>query len=127
MISSVAARKLEGKVALITGSSRGIGAEIARLFASHGALVAIHGRDRNALASVRSQIESEGARVLDVTADITRFNELEAMRGRIEDSLGPIEILVGNAGGNLTPPHAPIEEISEDGWRASVDANLTGT
>lgn len=126
-VSAVASRRLDGKVALVTGSSRGIGAAIARLLASHGALVAIHGRDRDALASVRSQIESQGARVLDVTGNVTRFDELEAMRARIEDSLGPIEILVANAGGNLIPPHSPIEEISEDGWHASLDANLTGT
>jgi 3-oxoacyl-[acyl-carrier protein] reductase len=126
-VARVTSRKLHGKVALVTGSSRGIGAAIARLFASHGALVAIHGRDRNALATVRSQIESDGGRVLDVVADVTHLDELEAMRARIEENLGPIEILVANAGGNLTPPHSPIEEISEGGWRASVDANLTGT
>jgi 3-oxoacyl-[acyl-carrier protein] reductase len=51
---------------------------------------------------------------------------VEAARVRIEQELGPIDILVANAGGSPIPP-GPLEEISEDGWRASVDANLTGT
>jgi len=61
-----------------------------------------------------------------VTGDVTDFGEVEAMRGRIEDALGPVDILVANAGGSLTPP-APLEEIPEDGWRATVDGNLLAT
>ena len=90
---------LAGKVALVTGSSRGIGAAIARRFARHGARVAVHGRDLAALAAVQGEIERE---------------------------LGPIDILVANAGGSPIAP-GPVEEISEEGWRASVDANLTAT
>lgn len=61
-----------------------------------------------------------------MTADVTRFDEIEAMRRQIEAELGPVDILVANAGGSFTPP-GPIEEISEEGWRASVDGNLTAT
>jgi 3-oxoacyl-[acyl-carrier protein] reductase len=60
-------------------------------------------------------------RAIGVTADVTRFAEIEAMRHRIEAELGPIDILVANAGGNPTPP-GPFEAISEDAWRAAVDA-----
>src|SRR5262249_50326096 len=63
---------------------------------------------------------------LCVAAEVTRFAEIEAMRARVEDTLGPIDILVANAGGSFSPP-APIEEISEEGWRASVEGNLTAT
>ena len=117
---------LSGKVALVTGSSRGIGAAIARLFAAEGAGVAVHGRDAAALSAVRSTIERGGGRAIQVAADVTRFSDVEAMRLTIEDQLGPIGILVANAGGSLTRP-GPLEELTEEGWRASVDGNLTAT
>jgi 3-oxoacyl-[acyl-carrier protein] reductase len=115
-----------GKVVWVTGSSRGIGAGIARVFAQHGAHVALHGRDRQALDAVEAEITSAGGHAMSVTADITSYAEIERARGEIEHALGPIDILIANAGGSFTPP-GPIEEISEDGWRQSVDGNLTAT
>jgi 3-oxoacyl-[acyl-carrier protein] reductase len=117
---------LQDKVAWVTGSSRGIGAAIAQLFAHEGAKVAVHGRDTHALASVRTRIERSGGQAIDVIADVTRFAEMERARRHIEDTLGPIEILVANAGGSFTPPGL-IEDTSEDGWRASIEGNLTST
>ena len=119
-------RTLVDKVALVTGSSRGIGAAVARLFAQHGARVVVHGRDVAALAAVRSDIERSGGTAIDVVADVTRFADIEAMRRRIEDELGPVDVLVANAGGSFTPP-GPLEETSEEGWNASVAGNLTAT
>jgi 3-oxoacyl-[acyl-carrier protein] reductase len=118
--------ELTGRVALVTGSSRGIGAAIARLFARAGAAVVVHGRDEAALSAVRSQIEDEGGRAIGVAADVTRFADIEAMRERVEQELGPIDVLVANAGGSRVRP-GPIEQISEEDWRASVDANLSAT
>jgi 3-oxoacyl-[acyl-carrier protein] reductase len=117
---------LNDKVALVTGSSRGIGAAIARLFAQQGAKVAVHGRDTAALSAVQTDIERAGGTAMHVVADITRFTEIEAMRRQIEHELGPIEILVANAGGSFTMP-GPLEQISEEGWHASLDGNLTAT
>jgi 3-oxoacyl-[acyl-carrier protein] reductase len=117
---------LAGKVALVTGSSRGIGAAIARRFARQGANVAVHGRDSQALAAVHGEIERDGGRAIRVAADVTSYAEIETMRLGIERELGPIDILVANAGGSPIPP-GPVEEISEEGWRASVDVNLTAT
>jgi len=117
---------LLGKVALVTGSSRGIGAAISRLLADQGAKVALHGRDMTALSAIRNEIEGNGGVATQVVADVTKFAEIEAMRQQVEENLGPIAILVANAGGSFTMP-GPIEEISEEGWHASVDGNLTAT
>jgi 3-oxoacyl-[acyl-carrier protein] reductase len=117
---------LSGKVALVTGASRGIGAAIARRFAQEGAKVAVHGRDTAALSAVKADIERDGGMAMDVVADVTKFNEIEAMRLQVEQALGPIDIVVANAGGSFTMP-GPLEETSEEGWHASVNGNLTAT
>jgi len=117
---------MNGKTALVTGSSRGIGAAIARAFAARGAAVAVHGRDRQALDTVVAEIRNAGGRATPVVADVTRFDEVEAMRQSVEGVLGPVDILVANAGGSFTPP-GPLEELTEEGWRASVEGNLTTT
>ena len=117
---------LSGKVALVTGASRGIGASTARLLAQHGAKVAVHGRDTAALAAVHGEIERSGDAAIQVVADVTKFAEVEAMRKQVELELGPIDVLVANAGGSFTMP-GPLEETSEEGWHASVNGNLTAT
>jgi 3-oxoacyl-[acyl-carrier protein] reductase len=117
---------LSDKVALVTGSSRGIGAGIARLFAQHGAEVAVHGRDVHAAAVMQGEIERAGGCAIHVTADTTKFEETEIIRRQIEQRLGPVDVLVANAGRNYTKP-GPLEDTSEDGWRASIDGNLTST
>jgi 3-oxoacyl-[acyl-carrier protein] reductase len=119
-------RVLEGKVALVTGSSRGIGAGIARRFAEESAHVVLHGRDETALAAMEHEIRGKGGVAMTVMGDVTSFADLERMRAIIEREMGRVDILVANAGGSFTPP-GPIEEITEEGWRASVDGNLTAT
>jgi 3-oxoacyl-[acyl-carrier protein] reductase len=118
--------ELTGEIALVTGSSRGIGAAIATLFAQEGAAVVVHGRDPDAVASVAGRIERAGGRAFPAVADLTRYQEIEALREAVEQHFGPVSVLVANAGGNPVRP-GPVEEIPEDGWRASLDANLTAT
>jgi 3-oxoacyl-[acyl-carrier protein] reductase len=119
-------RGLSEKVALVTGSSRGIGAAIAELFAHHGANVVLHGRDREALATVQARIHGNGGQVMSVTGDVRSSADLEAMRAQIELAFGPVDVLVANAGGSAARP-GPIEDISEESWRADIDGNLTAT
>jgi 3-oxoacyl-[acyl-carrier protein] reductase len=117
---------MRGRVAVVTGSSRGIGAAIATLFAAEGARVAVHGRDPTAVEAVRARIEADGGTACAVTAELTRFDQIEALRERVEKQLGPVDVLVANAGGSPARP-GPVEGLSEADWRASVDANLTAT
>ena len=117
---------LRGRVALVTGSTRGIGAAMATSFAGAGARVVVHGRDASAAATVRDGIEAAGGHAVTVLADLTDERQVDAMRERIEDAVGTVDILVANAGGSPVPP-GPIEEITVDEWRASVDVNLTAT
>jgi len=111
---------------MVTGASRGIGAAIARLFAKNGARVVVHGRDKAALSSVQEDIQRGGGIATQAVADLTSFEEIEAMRREVEQAFGPIEILVANAGGSFTKPGL-LEEVSVEGWNASIDGNLTAT
>jgi 3-oxoacyl-[acyl-carrier protein] reductase len=119
---------LRDKVAFVTGSSRGIGAAIARLFAQNGARVALHGRDTEALTGIQRAIDFEigAGRAISTVGDTTRFEDLERVRLDVERRLGPVDILVANAGGNSVPP-CPLEELTADGWRSVVDVNLNAT
>ena len=117
---------LEGRVALVTGSSRGIGSAVARLFAAEGAAVAVHGRDGAAVEQVRSSIEAAGGTAIGVLAELTDPAQVEAMKTEIETRVGPVDVLVANAGASLAPP-GPIEEIPIEAWKATIDANLTAT
>lgn len=117
---------LDDRVALVTGSSRGIGAAIARTFAQAGARVVLHGRDEDALAEVRSRIAGAGGEVSSVTGDVTVADDLARMRDQIFGRHGRLDVLVANAGSTRSRP-ASIEDITEQSWRADIDRNLTGT
>ena len=133
MIPPSRSASLAGKVALITGSSRGIGAAIAGELACHGARIVLHGRDRAALSATRASIEAalpdragDEPQILTVTGDVTSAADLAAMRTTIEAQLGAVDILVANAGGNPVPP-MPVDQLPEDVWRRTIDGNLTAT
>ncbi len=118
--------ELKDRIVLVTGSSRGIGAAIAKLFANHRAKEVLHGRVEEALVRIEAEIKKDDGQAMHVRADVTRFGEIEAARSAIENKFGPVDILVANAGGSFTKP-APFDELPEEGWHASVEGNLTAT
>ena len=118
--------QLQGQVAWVTGSSRGIGAAIALALAKEGAAVAVHGRDVDAANAVRDRIAASGARTTVVLGDVTSAQDVERMVDEIGSTLGPIDILVANAGGNPVRP-GPLEDMTVGQWRDAIDANLTST
>jgi 3-oxoacyl-[acyl-carrier protein] reductase len=116
-----AAAQLLGKVALITGGSRGIGKAIALKLAALGAAVAICGRDTASLEAAANELQATGARVHWQRADVTRSAEVAALVAQTESSLGGVSILVNNAGIGL---FGPIHEKTEQEWDTLLDTNL---
>jgi 3-oxoacyl-[acyl-carrier protein] reductase len=115
------AGSLEGKVALITGASRGIGLAIARTLGRLGAKLSVCARDAKKLEAAARELEGQGAAVLALPADVTRVNDITALVEKTARSLGPIEILVNNAGvGYFGPTHL----AGESDWDKVLDTNL---
>ncbi|MFJ9444856.1 SDR family NAD(P)-dependent oxidoreductase [Kitasatospora sp. NPDC101235] len=116
---------LDGRVVVIAGGSRGIGAETARAFGRQGAAVAVLGRDEAALTEVAEQVRAEGVRALGLVADCTDATALGSAAARIERDLGPVDVLAAFAGGDGYP--VPTARETEEHWRAVLDGNLTAT
>ncbi len=114
---------LAGKVAVVTGGSRGIGAATAAALAANGAAVAIVGRDTQALTAVTQQIESGGGRALWVAADCTLASEISGVAATVTDRFGPADIVAVFAGGSGMP--VPTVQETPEHWRQVVDSELT--
>ena len=114
---------VKDKIALVTGSSRGLGLILARGLAASGARVVLNGRNPEQLEKTYKEMKGEGYDVYVSSFDISDARSIDAGIQDIESSFGPIDILVNNAGIQY---RAPLEEFPEDQWRKILDVNLTG-
>jgi NAD(P)-dependent dehydrogenase (short-subunit alcohol dehydrogenase family) len=112
-------------VALVTGASGGIGHALAVGLAQAGLAVGLHGRQASRLAQVRADVETGGGRCCVVTADVTDLSQVRAAVAEVESALGPIDLLVNNAG-LIERSEVPVWEADPDEWRAVVEADLIG-
>lgn len=113
---------LEGKVALVTGASSGLGVEFARGLAMAGADVAVVARRLERLQAVAQELETLGVRAHAVQADLREEEQINAALAQVEETLGPIDILVNNAG---VAPVSRAERHTLDKWQQALDINLT--
>jgi glucose 1-dehydrogenase len=117
--------RLENKVAIVTGSSSGIGAAIALAFAAEGAAVVInYSRHPDSAQKVLDEIESAGGKGLVVGADVSDPKEVEAMIQKAVDAFGRLDIVVNNAG---MEHKMPFLETPFEVWQETIAVNLTGT
>jgi 3-oxoacyl-[acyl-carrier protein] reductase len=114
---------LAGRVSLVTGGSRGIGAGIAGALAAHGAKVMVCGRDQVALAKVAEEIKWNGGEAETALADLTDEDAVAKLRLTTEARFGPVEFIVACAGGDGAPKSLREEDAAS--WRRILDANLT--
>ncbi len=114
--------QLDGKVALVTGSSKGIGEGIARGLAREGAVVVVHGRDRAKTEAVAEDIMAGGGRAHAVIGDLTVDDEVARLVAAAQAFAGPVEILVNNAGGSGTPEDWTTTR--PETWAAGYDRNV---
>jgi 3-oxoacyl-[acyl-carrier protein] reductase len=113
---------LAGKVALVTGSSRGIGRAIALSLAQAGVNVAINYRaGASAAEETARDVRAAGRQTVAVQADVANASDVTRLVQHVQDALGPIDILVNNAG--ITRPQ-PVDEIREQDWDDLIDVNL---
>jgi 3-oxoacyl-[acyl-carrier protein] reductase len=117
--------ELAGKIALITGSSRGIGSACAKVMAREGADVVVNYRESKAEAErVAAEIHGLGRQALVIQADVSDPQQLRKMVEQAVDTWGRIDILVNNVGQHSTRQYS-IEEMTLEDWHASLDVNLT--
>jgi NAD(P)-dependent dehydrogenase (short-subunit alcohol dehydrogenase family) len=117
-------KPLAGKVAIVTGSTRGIGRAIATALAAGGASVVVSGRNQQAsLDAAREVAAQTGGQLLGQACDVTRKQDVVALFDTAEAAFGGVDIVVNNAGVGVFQPMA---SLSDEDWRRTIDTNLTG-
>jgi 3-hydroxybutyrate dehydrogenase len=115
--------ELQGRIAVVTGASRGIGRAIARSLAEAGVAVALAARSDRQVDEAARELRDGGHRALPVSCDVTSPKEVEALFRRVGEELGAVDILVNNAGASSS---APVHRISPDEWNRLMAVNATG-
>ncbi len=113
---------LTGRVAIVTGSSSGIGEAIALELAAAGAAVIVNSRQQARAERVAQEVERTGGRAIAVAADVCDSDQVSALIAAAIDRLGGLHILVNNAGAGFV---APSEDLAEEDWRRVIDVDLT--
>jgi len=116
-------RGLTDRVVIVTGAGGGIGGATARRFAEEGAAVAVLDRDAATAEATASAISGSGGRAIAVPCDITELDVVRASIESVEDTLGPVDVLVNNAGWDI---FKPFLQTVPDEWRKLIDINLVG-
>ena len=116
--------RLDGKVAVVTGGSKGIGKGIALALAECGADIVIGARRMPEVEAAVEEIRATGVRCLGVSLDVMNFEEIPALLDRVVDEFGSLDIMVNNAGGNLDRDMHPLPNITEQKWDEQIDLNI---
>lgn len=114
---------LKGRLALITGSGQGIGLALAAGLAEHGATVVVNGRSADKVDKAVASLRGKGLKAEGSVFDVVDADAVEAEVARIETEIGPIDIVVNNAGMQF---RKPLEEFPDDKWQAMLQTNVTG-
>lgn len=115
---------LSGRVALVTGASRGIGEAVARRLARDGAAVALTARSGAAVQSVAGEINAAGGKAAAFTCDVADFAQVAATSAAVESELGPVDILINNAG--ILDPIGALHEIDPEAFMTTQRVNVGG-
>ena len=115
---------LTGRVAIVTGTSRGLGQQFARALARAGADLVLTSRNRDHLRNFESEVISMGRRAVALELDVRDQGSIEAMAASAEQAYGKVDILVNNAGMNI---RKPAIEVTWDDWNQILDTNLRGS
>jgi 3-oxoacyl-[acyl-carrier protein] reductase len=116
--------KLQGKVAVVTGASKGIGASIAKYFAAEGAAVVVnYASSKEGADRVVKEIASKGGKAVAVQADVSKQKDIERLFAEAKKAFGKLDILVNNAG---VYEFSPLDGVTEDHFRKHFDLNVLG-
>ena len=115
--------RLAGRVALVTGASRGLGAAIAERFAAEGAHLILVARTQGGLEETDDRVRAAGGEATLVPLDLTKFDEIDRMAAAIAQRFGKLDILVGNAA--MLSPLTPVGHLKPKDWQAVMDLNVT--
>ena len=118
-------RRLSGKVALVTGASRGIGLAIARALANEGCNLVLAGRTLSALEKAARRLARHKVHVLTKICDVRDPHAVRALAASVKKQFPRVDILINNAG--IAHPNLPVAELPYHAWKAVIDTNLTGT
>ncbi|HVA92834.1 MAG TPA: SDR family NAD(P)-dependent oxidoreductase [Chloroflexota bacterium] len=115
--------RLDGQVAIVTGSSMGIGKAIARTFGQAGARVVVNGHDPARAHAAAAELRAEGIDAYSVVADVAQAADIARLFEAVDQHWGPVDVLVNNAGTNAI---GPSEQLALGEWQRTLDLNLTG-